>query len=210
MTFTGWAQIALYCLIIVALVRPLGGYMTRLFAGDRMFLTPVLGPIERGLYRAAGVDERGEQHWATYALAMLAFNLARDFMHQNQWAAAIEELQADGLEDFLVPGTMPLDRVRMDQAHVFWNCSAGTESGQGRWAQGPAPDGRGQFEYFADPRPLTADVGLAPQPNPLLHGTAKQPTPPLSSGPNPLANGRDGQGQHSILDAAVDRLIENQ
>src|SRR4051794_37559345 len=76
MTFTGWAQIVLYCLIIVALVRPLGGYMTRLFAGERMFLTPVLGPIERGLYRAAGVDERGEQHWATYALAMLAFNLA--------------------------------------------------------------------------------------------------------------------------------------
>ena len=76
MTVTGWAQIALYCLIIVALVRPLGGYMTRLFAGERMFLTPVLGPIERGLYRAAGVDERTEQHWATYALAMLAFNLA--------------------------------------------------------------------------------------------------------------------------------------
>ena len=50
--------------------------MTRLFAGERMFLTPVLGPVERGLYRAAGVDERTEQHWATYALAMLAFNLA--------------------------------------------------------------------------------------------------------------------------------------
>ena len=74
MTFLGWAQIALYCLIIVALARPLGGYMTRLFAGERTLLSPVLGPIERGFYRAAGVDERSEQHWVTYGLAMLLFN----------------------------------------------------------------------------------------------------------------------------------------
>src|SRR5215218_2990564 len=143
---------------------------------------------------------------------MLSFNLARDFMHQNQWAAAIEELQADGLEDFLVPGTMPLDRIRMDQAHAFWNCSSGTESGQGRWAKGPTMDGLGEFQYLAEPRPLTADMGIAPQPNPLLHGTAKLPVPPVSSGPNPLGNGRDGKGQqgHTILDTAVDRLIENQ
>jgi len=143
---------------------------------------------------------------------MLSFNLARDFMHQNQWAAAIEELQADGLEDFLVPGTMPLDRIHMDQAHTFWNCSAGTESGQGRWAQGPTMDGIGEFQYLAEPRPLTTDMGIAPQPNPLLHGTAKQPVPPVSSGPNPVGNGRDGHGQerHTILDTAVDRLIGNQ
>jgi Mn-containing catalase len=137
---------------------------------------------------------------------MLSFNLARDYMHQNQWAAAIEELQADGLEDFLVPGTFPLDRVMMEQAHVFWNCSAGTESGQGRWAQGPAPDGLGEFQYFADPRPLTPDMGLAPQPNPLLHGTDKQPAPPVSAGPNPRGNGHDRQ---SILDTAVDKLTGN-
>ena len=74
MTFLGWAQIALFCLIIVGLTRPLGGYMTRLFAGERTFLSPVLGPVERGFYRAAGVDERTEQHWVTYGLAMLAFN----------------------------------------------------------------------------------------------------------------------------------------
>ena len=74
MTFLGWAQIALYCLIIVGLTRPLGGYMTRLFAGERTLLSPVLGPVERGFYRAAGVDERSEQHWVTYGLAMLAFN----------------------------------------------------------------------------------------------------------------------------------------
>ena len=120
---------------------------------------------------------------------MLSFNLARDIMHQNQWAAAIEELRADGLEEFIVPGTMPLDRVRMDQAGTFWNCSAGTESSQGRWAQGPKFDGTGDFQYLADPAPLTGDQGIAPQPNPLLHGTAMAPLPPVSSGPNPVTEG---------------------
>ena len=74
MTFLGWAQIALFCLIVVALARPLGGYMTRLLAGERTLLSPVLGPVERGFYRMAGVDPRAEQHWVTYGLAMLLFN----------------------------------------------------------------------------------------------------------------------------------------
>ena len=60
MTFIGWAQIALFCLLVVAVARPLGGYMTRLFAGERTLLSPVLQPIERGFYRIAGVDERSE------------------------------------------------------------------------------------------------------------------------------------------------------
>ncbi len=76
MTVSGWAQIALLCLLVLALVRPLGGYMTRLFAGERILLSPVLRPVERGLYGLAGVDARAEQHWVTYGLAMLAFNLA--------------------------------------------------------------------------------------------------------------------------------------
>ncbi len=116
---------------------------------------------------------------------MLSFMLARDIMHQNQWAAAIEQLKLDGLEDFIVPGTMPLDRIKLDQASTFWNCSAGTQSGEGRWAQGPTPDGNGEFVYLADPKPLTGDQGVAPQPDPLLHGTAAKPTPPVATGPNP-------------------------
>jgi K+-transporting ATPase ATPase A chain len=74
MTVLGWVQIALFCLIVVALARPLGGYMARLFAGERTLLSPVLGPFERGLYRLAGVDPREEQHWVGYGLAMLMFN----------------------------------------------------------------------------------------------------------------------------------------
>lgn len=76
MTFDGWIQIALFCVVITLLVKPLGGYMTRVFNGERTFLSPVLGPVERGFYRLGGVDQRTEQNWLTYAVAMLLFNLA--------------------------------------------------------------------------------------------------------------------------------------
>ncbi|WP_428668815.1 potassium-transporting ATPase subunit KdpA [Reyranella sp.] len=75
MTFNGWFQIALFCVVIVALVKPFGGYMTRVFAGDRTLLSPVLGPVERGFYRLGGIDERGDQNWVTYAVSMLLFSL---------------------------------------------------------------------------------------------------------------------------------------
>ena len=76
MTLNGWLQILLFCGIVLALVKPLGAYMTRVFAGERTFLSPVLVPVERGLYALAGTSERDEQRWTGYAFAMLAFNLA--------------------------------------------------------------------------------------------------------------------------------------
>ncbi|RUW34786.1 MULTISPECIES: potassium-transporting ATPase subunit KdpA [unclassified Mesorhizobium] len=76
MTIYGWIQILLYCGILVLLVKPLGGYMFRVFNGDRTLLSPVLVPIERGLYRLAGTSDREEQHWAVYTTGMLLFNLA--------------------------------------------------------------------------------------------------------------------------------------
>lgn len=75
MTINGWIQIALFCAVVLALVKPLGGYMTRVFTGERTFLSPVLAPVERGLYRVAGIDARQEQHWLAYALAMLVFHV---------------------------------------------------------------------------------------------------------------------------------------
>ena len=74
MTVIGWIQILLYCAIVVALVKPLGGYMTRVFNGERTFLSPVLRPVEAGLYWIGGVDEKREQHWLTYTVAMLLFH----------------------------------------------------------------------------------------------------------------------------------------
>src|SRR5471032_2074476 len=75
MTTIGWIQILLYCAIIVALTPVLGGYMTRVFAGERTLLSPVLRPVEAGLYWAGGVDEKREQHWLTYTVAMLLFHV---------------------------------------------------------------------------------------------------------------------------------------
>ncbi|KAB0571463.1 potassium-transporting ATPase subunit KdpA [Brucella pituitosa] len=76
MTINGWIQILIFCGIIIALIKPLGSYMMRVFTGERTFLSPVLVPVERGLYRLAGTSEREEQHWTSYATAMLLFNLA--------------------------------------------------------------------------------------------------------------------------------------
>ncbi len=76
MTAIGWIQIGLFCLAIIVCVKPLGLYMARLFEGERTFLSPVLGPIERGIYRLCGVKADEEQHWTTYTIAMLAFSIA--------------------------------------------------------------------------------------------------------------------------------------
>ncbi|MEV4605211.1 potassium-transporting ATPase subunit KdpA [Neorhizobium sp. LMR1-1-1.1] len=75
MTLNGWLQILVFCGIVLVLVKPLGAYMTRVFSGERTPLSPVLVPLERGLYALAGTSEREEQHWTTYAFAMLMFNL---------------------------------------------------------------------------------------------------------------------------------------
>src|SRR5476649_2504129 len=75
MTVIGWIQILLFCAIVVALVKPLGWYMTRVFNGERTFLSPILRPVEAGLYWIGGVDEKREQHWLTYTVAMLLFHV---------------------------------------------------------------------------------------------------------------------------------------
>jgi len=76
MTFNGWLQIAIFSAIVIALVRPFGGYMTRVFQGERTLLSPVLRPVERGIYAVCGVRETEEQNWVTYTIAMLAFSVA--------------------------------------------------------------------------------------------------------------------------------------
>ena len=73
-TVNGWVQIALYGVLLILLTRPLGGYMTSVFEGRPTFLSPLLRPLERGIYRTCGIDEADEQHWLTYALTMLIFS----------------------------------------------------------------------------------------------------------------------------------------
>jgi potassium-transporting ATPase potassium-binding subunit len=75
MTVVGWVQILLYCAVIVAITPPLGAYMTRVFNGERTFLSPMLRPVEALIYKVAGVDERHEQHAVTYTVTMLIFHI---------------------------------------------------------------------------------------------------------------------------------------
>ena len=72
MTVNGWIQILLFCAAVAAITKPLGRYLTDLLNGDLRGLAP----IERPLYRLAGVDPRDEQAWLGYAMALLAFNFA--------------------------------------------------------------------------------------------------------------------------------------
>ncbi len=76
MTIPGWLQISLLFLAVLCVVKPLGLYMAKVFSGERTFLSPVLNPIERGIYRAAGTSIDKEQNWLAYTLSMLAFSLA--------------------------------------------------------------------------------------------------------------------------------------
>lgn len=75
MTINGWAQIALFCGLVLLLTRPLGGYLDNVLAGRRTLLSPVLRPVERGFYRLAGIDPAEEQTWWVYARAMVVFHI---------------------------------------------------------------------------------------------------------------------------------------
>jgi K+-transporting ATPase ATPase A chain len=76
MTFNGWLQIAIYAVLVILIAKPFGGYMTRVFSGERTPLRLVLRPLEVGIYKLCGVREDEEQHWVSYVVAMLAFSFA--------------------------------------------------------------------------------------------------------------------------------------
>ncbi len=75
MTSTGLLQIFVFFLVILALTKPLGAFMARLFEGERTWMHRVIRPLERLIYRLSGVDENTEQHWTHYAGSLLAFSL---------------------------------------------------------------------------------------------------------------------------------------
>jgi potassium-transporting ATPase potassium-binding subunit len=74
MTINGWLQIALFFVVLLAVTKPLGVFMARVFAGEKTFLDPALRPIERLLYRTTGIDEKQEMDWKEYSVAMLLFS----------------------------------------------------------------------------------------------------------------------------------------
>jgi len=135
--------------------------------------------------------------------AMLRFNLARDTMHQNQWLAAIEQLKEDGLASDVQDALADEEDQRHN--HTFWSFSDGEEAAQGRWAHGPTPDGRNQFEYLstAEATAIGDDVSDVPPPDPLLHATYDG-----SKGPGKPGNAVGGfaQGAENVVTKVKDAL----
>ncbi len=74
MTVGGWLQIALFAAVVGFLTRPLGGYLARVYAGERTLLHPLIEPVEGALYRLAGIKPEVEQNWYRYALSLLIFH----------------------------------------------------------------------------------------------------------------------------------------
>jgi potassium-transporting ATPase potassium-binding subunit len=74
MTANGWFQIGFFLLVILLITKPLGVFLARVFSAEKTFLDPVLRPIERLIYRLAGIDEKHEMRWTEYAVAMLLFS----------------------------------------------------------------------------------------------------------------------------------------
>jgi K+-transporting ATPase ATPase A chain len=88
MSVNGWLQFAIFCLVLLATVRPVGIYMARVLEGERTWLDPILRPIERLLYKLCGVNAKDEMNWRQYAFAMLGFSAVSMIL-----TYAIERLQ---------------------------------------------------------------------------------------------------------------------
>jgi Mn-containing catalase len=103
---------------------------------------------------------------------MLSFLIARDAMHQNQWAAAISELEER--EGLVVPGTFPRELEKKEVSYTFFNFSYGEKSKHGRWASGPSMDSCSEFQYVSRPPAYGERPKLKPAPPPL-HNTPAHP-----------------------------------
>jgi K+-transporting ATPase ATPase A chain len=93
MTVQGWLQIAVFFAVVTAVTPLIGGYMARVFTGDRVLLTPVLGPVERLLYRLMRTDPDREQDWKGYARTVIVFSLI-------SWLALYIILRTQGIHPF--------------------------------------------------------------------------------------------------------------
>jgi K+-transporting ATPase ATPase A chain len=93
MTVQGWLQIAVFFAVLTAVTPLIGGYMAHVFAGDRVLLTPVLGPVERLLYRLMRTDPEREQDWKGYARTVIVFSLV-------SWLALYIILRTQGIHPF--------------------------------------------------------------------------------------------------------------
>jgi Mn-containing catalase len=105
---------------------------------------------------------------------LLSFLIARDTMHQNQWLAAIAELQEEGQELLPVPSNFPQSKENQEVHYQYQNFSDGKHASEGRWAKGPTPDGKGQFSYHEGPT-TSAPMPPPTRPDARYYGTTDLP-----------------------------------
>lgn len=105
---------------------------------------------------------------------MLSYLVARDTMHQNQWMAAVKELQEEGLEQMPVPSNFPQAKEATEFSYDYYNFSDGAAAAEGSWAKGRTPDGNGTFGYQAEPM---KGVPMPPptHPDARFYGTTEVP-----------------------------------
>src|SRR5579885_2840865 len=75
MTLMGWTSFVAVLAVIVACAKPLGAFMAKVMDGERTFLSPVLGPLERLIYRLSGIDPAQEMTWREYCAALVMFSV---------------------------------------------------------------------------------------------------------------------------------------
>ena len=107
---------------------------------------------------------------------LLAFLLARDTMHQNQWTTAALELQAENMEQLPVPSNFPLSKEHREVSYQYLNFSDGEHAADGSWAKGPTPDGKGEFSYHDGPT-TRAPMPPPTRPDARFYGTTDVPNP---------------------------------
>jgi K+-transporting ATPase ATPase A chain len=98
MNVYSWGQLIFYIVVLLALAKPLGAFMARVYQGERTFLDPVLKPVERLIYRVSGIREGDDMNWKTYAVAVMLFNvLGLIAVYALQRLQAILPLNPQGL-----------------------------------------------------------------------------------------------------------------
>jgi K+-transporting ATPase ATPase A chain len=150
MTFNDWLCIILLPLITAALAFPLGEFMARVFTGTRTFMTPVIAPVERILYRLFGVDENEDMSWKTYALSLVIFNIIG--------IVAVFILQT-------IQGMLPFNPQKL--GHVRWDTAINTAISFGTNTNWQAYAGEQTMSYLTQMLGLTvqnflsAAIGIA-------------------------------------------------
>src|SRR4030067_2238270 len=101
MTYRGWAEIAIVAVIIGLMINPLGTYIFHVFEGEHTFLDPILGPVERFIFRFLSIDKDKEYKWTGYILRMIALDFAIIFfaylIFRLQGTLPLNPAQAPGM-----------------------------------------------------------------------------------------------------------------